>query len=83
MLYLNLFIFFVFSDDPVAKRPTIIPSIPSEVTVPSGGSQNADAKVLKIIIQNMLKTVPLEHYLYVRQGYYWTSVEMGTGGLCK
>lgn len=46
----NLYTLFVFSDDPLAKRPTIIPSVPSEVVVPSDGSQDTDVKVLKIII---------------------------------
>ncbi|KAJ3684023.1 hypothetical protein LUZ61_013187 [Rhynchospora tenuis] len=31
-------------DDPLAKRPTISPNIPSEAMVPSGGSQKTDMK---------------------------------------
>ncbi|KAJ3684020.1 hypothetical protein LUZ61_013184 [Rhynchospora tenuis] len=31
-------------DDPLAKRPTIIPNIPSEVVVPSARSQDTDVK---------------------------------------
>ncbi|XP_078169971.1 protein GLUTELIN PRECURSOR ACCUMULATION 3-like isoform X2 [Carex rostrata] len=44
----------VQGDDPLAKRPTIIPSIPSEVTVPSGGSQNADAKENEVTNEDSL-----------------------------